>query len=195
MSNAYDPTLRGLVLDIAEDLGLSSFVHPEGTYFFVSGPSYETGAESAMIRGMGGDVVGMSTVPEVVVARHCGMRVLGLSMVTNKVVLPGDTDTPVASHGEVLEAVAMRTDDMQLLVLSVLKAMGSNESTRREDQIRRRIDKASLKQAYVDPFKRLKMVQVQETSLFQRILDLKVDEMTSMECILELARLKDEFKV
>lgn len=59
----------------------------EGTYAYVCGPSYETRAEARMLRILGGDVVGMSTVPEVVVARHTGMRVLAASLVTNMVVL------------------------------------------------------------------------------------------------------------
>ena len=73
----------------------------EGTYIWLSGPSFETPAEVRMLRSMGVDAVGMSTVPEVIVARHAGMRVLGLSGITNKNSDNGEIKT---NHEEVLEA-------------------------------------------------------------------------------------------
>ncbi|KAI9018312.1 inosine/guanosine/xanthosine phosphorylase [Hyaloraphidium curvatum] len=82
MSDAYDPELRKAFFRAA--IG-SELAVEEGTYVFVAGPSYETRAECRMLRSMGADAVGMSTVPEVVVARHCGMRVFGLSLLTNPV--------------------------------------------------------------------------------------------------------------
>jgi hypothetical protein len=70
---------------------------------------------------LGGDSVGMSTIPEVVAAHHCNMQVLCLSLITNKVIMEGDEGRPVASHAEVLEAVAKRSVQMQTLVKGIIK--------------------------------------------------------------------------
>ena len=80
MSNAYSPRLRAVAQNAAAALG---FALPEGIYLAVLGPSYETPAEIRAFRTLGADLVGMSTVHEVIVARHMGMEVLGLSLVTN----------------------------------------------------------------------------------------------------------------
>ena len=80
MSVAYDAPLRALARAVAVDQGL---VLREGVYVAVVGPNLETRAEYRMLRALGADVVGMSTVPEVIVARHGGMRVLGLSIITD----------------------------------------------------------------------------------------------------------------
>jgi purine-nucleoside phosphorylase len=81
MSAAYDPALRALARDAALDLKIPL---REGVYVAVAGPNLETRAEYRMLRTMGADVVGMSTVPEVIVAVHQGMRVLGLSIITDQ---------------------------------------------------------------------------------------------------------------
>ena len=81
MTHPYDPALRRKAREIAAANGWS--LH-EGVYFGDTGPSYETPAEYRFFRTVGGDVVGMSTIPEVIVARHCGMRVFGMSVVTNE---------------------------------------------------------------------------------------------------------------
>jgi len=78
MTSAYDKDLRKLTMDTARELGMSDFIR-EGVYIHLAGPSYETPAESRFLRMIGADSVGMSTAPEVVVARHCGIRVLGKS--------------------------------------------------------------------------------------------------------------------
>lgn len=106
MSDAYDSELQSIVLTAADQLGLSDRVRPNGTYCFVSGPCYETKVECRFLRSIGGDSVGMSTVPEVIAAKHCGMRVLGLSLITNKVVIDNSANAVHASHGEVLAAVS-----------------------------------------------------------------------------------------
>lgn len=80
LTEAYDPVLRGLARDVALEQGITL---REGTYVAVAGPNLETRAEYRMLRMLGGDVVGMSTVPEVIVARQLGMRVLGLSIITD----------------------------------------------------------------------------------------------------------------
>ena len=81
MSAAYDPALRELAREVAAERGI---VLREGVYVAVAGPNLETRAEYRMLRQMGADVVGMSTVPEVIVAVHGGMRVLGLSVITDQ---------------------------------------------------------------------------------------------------------------
>jgi purine-nucleoside phosphorylase len=80
MSAAYDPGLRALAREVARELGIGL---REGVYVAVTGPNLETAAEYRFLRSIGADVVGMSTVPEVIVAVHGGMRVLGLSIITD----------------------------------------------------------------------------------------------------------------
>lgn len=99
MTSAYDPELRKRLLRAAKPLGLRI---REGVYLAVSGPSFETPAEIRAFRTLGADVVGMSTVPEAIVARQCGLRVAGLSCITNVAAgLAGPTQS--LSHGEVLD--------------------------------------------------------------------------------------------
>ena len=81
MSQPYDAALRELARAVALEQGIAL---REGVYVAVAGPSLETRAEYRMLRGLGADVVGMSTVPEVIVAVHAGMRVLGLSIITDQ---------------------------------------------------------------------------------------------------------------
>jgi purine-nucleoside phosphorylase len=97
MADAFDPRLRGSARDAAERVDLAL---REGVYIMLSGPYYETRAEMRMLRMLGGDAVGMSTVPEVIVARHAGARVLGFSLITNKAT---DDVEAGATHEEVLE--------------------------------------------------------------------------------------------
>lgn len=105
MSDAYDLELRRLAHKAWRKRSLDGQKEKlrEGVYAFVSGPSYETRAECRMLRAMGADVVGMSTVPEIIVARHCGMKVLAMSVVTNMSVLepaPRGDDVLVAASTE-----------------------------------------------------------------------------------------------
>ncbi|MDQ2935682.1 MAG: purine-nucleoside phosphorylase [Chloroflexota bacterium] len=97
MADAFDPELRQSALAAARSVDLTL---REGVYIMLSGPYYETRAEMRMLRGLGGDAVGMSTVPEVLVARHAGARVLGFSLITNKATEDVETG---ATHEEVLE--------------------------------------------------------------------------------------------
>ncbi|KAM9376266.1 purine nucleoside phosphorylase 6 [Pholidichthys leucotaenia] len=114
MSDAYDRNLRALAKEAAEEQDCGSFLR-EGVYCMVAGPTYETIAESRLLQRLGADAVGMSTIPEVVVARHCGLRVLGLSLITNEVVMDYDSDKK-ANHEEVLRATEHRAQDLQRLV-------------------------------------------------------------------------------
>lgn len=95
MHQAYDPQLIALAGEIAAEKGIR-LMH--GVYVGVQGPTFETPAEYRMFRILGGDTIGMSTVPEVIVANHCGIRVFGISIVTDL----GGFDVPVqVSHEEV----------------------------------------------------------------------------------------------
>jgi purine-nucleoside phosphorylase len=100
MSAPYDPELRALARAVALELGI---VLREGVYVAVPGPSLETRAEYRMLRGVGADVVGMSTVPEVIVAAHAGMRTVGISIITDQclpdALEPVDIDRIIATAG------------------------------------------------------------------------------------------------
>jgi purine-nucleoside phosphorylase len=98
MGRAYDRELGELARQAVQD---QSFTLHEGIYVCLAGPSFETPADLRFLQTIGADAVGMSTVPEVTVARHGGMRVLGLSTISNKANIDGETLT---SHEEVLEA-------------------------------------------------------------------------------------------
>lgn len=121
LSDAYDSELRALMLKIAAEKGVSHLVH-EGVYCFNGGPAYETIAECKMFLLLGGDVAGMSTVPEVIVARHCGMRVFGISLVTNISIMDYNIKH-VANHQEVLETADMRAKTLQELFTELIKRM------------------------------------------------------------------------
>lgn len=97
MSCAFDKELRALAHECANEQG---FALREGVYAQMTGPTYETPAEIRMLRTLSADAVGMSTVPEVIVARHGGMRVLGISCITN--MAAGILDQPL-NHAEVTE--------------------------------------------------------------------------------------------
>jgi purine-nucleoside phosphorylase len=97
MTAAYDRRLRSMTVGEGNRIGIGMY---EGVYAALPGPSYETPAEIRYLRAVGADLVGMSTVPEVIAARHCGMRVLGISCVTNAAA--GILDQPL-NHLEVLE--------------------------------------------------------------------------------------------
>jgi purine-nucleoside phosphorylase len=120
MSFAYDPELRRLAIDCGADVGLSL---REGVYAASPGPQYETPAEVRMLRTLGADLVGMSTVPEVIAARHMGARVLGLSCVTNHAA--GLTDQPL-SHAEVTETATRVRGQFQQLLRRVLSRIGAS---------------------------------------------------------------------
>ncbi|XP_008319451.1 purine nucleoside phosphorylase 4b [Cynoglossus semilaevis] len=118
MSDAYSKDLRRLVSEVACELDYSSFLR-EGVYCMVSGPNFETIAEARMLLVLGCDSVGMSTVPEVTVAKHCGLRVLGLSLITNMVSLDYSREEKV-NHDDVLHICKTRAKLLQKLVTELI---------------------------------------------------------------------------
>ncbi len=109
------------MVNAAKELGYADAVRQNGTYCFVSGPCYETPTECRFLRSIGGDAVGMSSVPEVIAAKHCGMKVLLMSLVTNKVVLdPSAVGVVHAHHAEVLEAAANAAQMVEGIVTRII---------------------------------------------------------------------------
>jgi purine-nucleoside phosphorylase len=119
MSEVYTPALRQIARAAGEEVGLSL---REGVYAALPGPSYETPAEVRMMRILGADLIGMSTVPEAIVARHMGARVLGLSCVTN--LAAGISEHPL-SHDEVTETAARVREPFVRLLERILQRISS----------------------------------------------------------------------
>jgi purine-nucleoside phosphorylase len=117
MSQAYDRELMGKARKAAADENIQL---REGVYCGLSGPSFEGPADLRFLRIAGADAVGMSTVPEVIVARHGGMRVLGLSGISNKANLDGSTMT---THEEVIEAGKVITPKVEKIIRGVLRSL------------------------------------------------------------------------
>ena len=115
MHEAYDRALRDLADAIAAQKGIRL---QHGVYVGLQGPTYETPAEYRMYRLLGGDAVGMSTVPEVIVARHCGIKVFGISVITDL----GGFDNPVeVSHEEVQKAANAAQPIMTALMREMIQ--------------------------------------------------------------------------
>jgi purine-nucleoside phosphorylase len=117
MSQAYDRSLCALARQVASEQGL--LLH-EGVYVGLSGPSFESPADLRFLRLAGADAVGMSTVAEVIIARHGGTRVLGFSGISNKANLDGNTET---THAEVLQAGKTLVPKLEKLIRGVLRAL------------------------------------------------------------------------
>ncbi len=117
MSQAYDLQLMALARKAASENGITL---REGVYCGLSGPSFEGPADLRFLRMAGTDAVGMSTVPEVIVARHGGMRVLGFSGISNKANLDGST---VTTHEEVIEAGKVITPKIEKIIRGVLRSL------------------------------------------------------------------------
>jgi purine-nucleoside phosphorylase len=118
MSSPYDPELRALARAAALELGITL---REGVYVAVPGPNLETRAEYRMLRGMGADVVGMSTVPEVIVAGHAGMRTVGISIITDQC-LP-DALEP-ADIGRIIATAGRAEPALTRLITRVVERLG-----------------------------------------------------------------------
>jgi len=117
MSRAYDSELMSLARKAASE---NNILLREGVYCGLSGPSFEGPADLRFLRMAGTDSVGMSTVPEVIVARHGGLRVLGLSGISNKANLDGST---VTTHEEVIEAGKIITPKIESIIRGVLRSL------------------------------------------------------------------------
>ena len=117
-SHLYTPALQDVARKAAGELGIEL---KEGVYMYFPGPQYETPAEVRSARIAGADAVGMSTAPEVIVAGHCGMQVLGFTLLSN--MAAGILDQPL-SEEEVLEAAEACKDKFSRLVLACLKQIG-----------------------------------------------------------------------
>jgi len=117
MSKVYDRDLQVIVRQMAKENGIAL---REGVYVCLAGPSFETPADLRFLRAVGVDAVGMSTVPEATVARHSGMRVLGISGISNKANLDGNTET---THEEVLEAGKVLVPKLTTVITGVLRKL------------------------------------------------------------------------
>ncbi|GAA4252958.1 purine-nucleoside phosphorylase [Azospirillum formosense] len=124
MTDAWDPTLRALMRRRALELNIDLV---EGVYAAYPGPSFETPAEVRMLKVLGADAVGMSTVPECIVARHCGLRVVGCAVITNLGV--GLGDGPV-DHDQTLRAASAAAFDLERLLTGFLDGLNIDEGRR-----------------------------------------------------------------
>lgn len=124
MTDAWDPALRALSAKAATDAGVRL---AEGVYAAVPGPSFETPAEVRMLRLLGADLVGMSTAPECVLARHCGLKVAGVACVTN--FGAGMAGAPVLSHEQTLAAAAAGGRDLARLAAGFCRLLTQEGAT------------------------------------------------------------------
>jgi xanthosine phosphorylase len=117
MANAYDAEIRNLVKETAAAKGIT--LH-EGVYLAAPGPHFETAAEIRAFRTLGADVVGMSVIPEVIAARHCGLKVAGVSAITN--LAEGLTPFPL-SHEQTLKYAAIAAKDLVTLIHAFIERL------------------------------------------------------------------------
>ncbi|RHZ82354.1 hypothetical protein Glove_109g124 [Diversispora epigaea] len=135
LSDTYDYELRVKAFKAAQKLNFTPGSIKESIYCFAGGPTYETRAEARFLKSTGGDVVGMSTVPEIIVAKHCGIKILGLILVTNKVVekkpksadpmnyqqMMNYQDQEPVNHEEVIALGVSKAKDMKNLVKTIIE--------------------------------------------------------------------------
>ena len=122
MTHVYAPDYIGIAHDVAREMGVKL---AEGVYMGLRGPSYETPAEVKLFTKLGGDALGMSTVPEAIVARHCQMKVLAVSCITN--VAAGLTHREI-SHEEVMEVGARAGRDLGELIMRAVPRLVANDA-------------------------------------------------------------------
>jgi len=120
-NDLYDPIYRKMARKLAVDLRLEGLVR-EGIYTMVGGPNYETIAELKLLRTLGVDSVGMSTIPETIVAHHCGIRVFACSLITNMCIVEYGTGLET-NHEEVIEVGKRRAEDLKRFVAQMVTRM------------------------------------------------------------------------
>ncbi|KAJ6655884.1 hypothetical protein lerEdw1_004654 [Lerista edwardsae] len=130
LSDAYDRKIRTLAMETAGRLGYTSFVK-EGVYCMVAGPNFESVAEARLLHLLGADAVGMSTAAEVVVARHCGLRVFGLSLITNKVTKEYGAKEHVEHH-RVLAVSQRRASALRTFLTELVGRLDSSTNSSRD---------------------------------------------------------------
>jgi xanthosine phosphorylase len=123
MANAYDQELRDILGTVAAAMRIN--VH-EGVYLACPGPNFETAAEIRMMRTLGADLVGMSMVPEVISARHCGLRVVGVAVVTN---LAEGMTTVALSHEQTLKYAAVGAKDLVALIHAFIQRIAQSTAS------------------------------------------------------------------
>ena len=117
VADAWDPALGAKIKEVAQQQGVT--LH-EGVYVAFRGPSFETPAEIRMVQGWGGDAVGMSSVPDCLIARHCGMKVAGVSCITN---MGAGLSDEKLSHAHTLENASKGAGAFEKLVLAAVKVL------------------------------------------------------------------------
>lgn len=125
MNKAYDKKLMEQAKEFAKELGLAKNIH-EGVYTCLGGPNFETVAELRMLKMLGADTVGMSTVHEVITARHCDLTVLAFSLITNECIVDYNS-MDFANHEEVLDVGKMRQTVLQKFVQKIVKYISTSE--------------------------------------------------------------------
>jgi len=121
-NDLYNKTYRDMARKVARDLNLDGIVR-QGVYAMVGGPNYETVAELKMLRELGVDSVGLSTIPETIVAHHCGMKVFACSLITNMCVVEYNQDT---NHQEVLEWGKRRSNNLRDFITKMVETIHSS---------------------------------------------------------------------
>lgn len=119
MNRAYDKDLIKDAKEIAAKMGLGNNIH-EGIYTCLGGPNFETVAELMMLRNLGADTVGMSTVHEVITAIHCDLKVFAFSLITNKCIMEYETEAD-PNHEEVIDVGKMRENILKTFVMNIVK--------------------------------------------------------------------------
>jgi len=132
-NDLYRKEFRNVARRVARELGLTGIVR-QGVYAMVGGPNYETVAELKFLREMKVDSVGMSTIPETIVAHHCGIKVFACSLITNMCVVEYGTDIET-NHEEVLEWGKKRAEDMKVFIAKMVKAISDPEELARRPSV------------------------------------------------------------